>query len=121
MLKPCVTQSAGKIHHRILSDVDWIVVDIARKDGPISLNPDGLWARISSNLFGLAVANRLADDTLEALRRFCVRAWYWNFIRTSDLRTLIEAGYSHVQALQILAHIAGRRGYCPTIEESTAQ
>jgi hypothetical protein len=120
MLNACVTETAAIDHHG-LSEVDWIIVDIARKDGPISLNPDGLWARISGSLLGLRVANRLADDTLEALRRFCVRAWYWNSIRTSDLRTLIEAGYSHVQALQILAHVAGRRGYCPSIEESAAQ
>jgi hypothetical protein len=63
MLKPCVTESAGKIHHRVLSEVDGTLVDIAR----------------------------------------------------------IEAGYSHVQALQILAHVAGRRGYCPTIEERAVQ
>ena len=120
MLKPYIADSAEKIDHRTLSEVDWIVVDIARKDGPLSLNPNGLWARISRNLFGLPVGQRLTNDALEALRRFCVRAWFWNFIRTSDLRTLTEAGYSHVQALQILAHVAGERGYCPSIEESAA-
>jgi hypothetical protein len=121
MLKLCGVKSVQDIPHRVLNEVDWLVVDIARKDGPLSLDPDGLWARISRNLFGLPVARRLTDDALEALRRFCVRAWYWNFVRTSDLRTLTEAGYSHVHGLQILAHVAGERGYCPSIEERAVE
>ena len=62
----------------------------------------------------------MTNDTLEALRHFCVRAWYWNSIRTSDLRSLTEAGYSPVHGLQILAHVTGERGFCPCIEESAA-
>lgn len=120
MLKLCGVDSAKQVRHRALKDVDWLVVEIARRDGPLTVNPDGLWARISRDLLGLPVAHRLTDDALETLRRFCVRAWYWNFIRQGDLRALIEAGYSHVHALQILAHVAGERGYSPTIEESTA-
>jgi hypothetical protein len=120
MLKFCGVENVQKIRHRALNEADWLVVAIARKDGPLSLNPDGLWARISRNLFGLPVGQRLTNDALEALRCFCVRAWYWNFVRTSDLRNLTEAGYSHVQGLQILAHVAGERGYCPSIEESPA-
>ena len=121
MLKLCGVDSVKQVRHRALNDVDWLVVEIARIDGPLTLDPDGLWARISRNFFRLPVSGRLTDDALEALRRFCVRAWYWNFIRPSDLRTLIEAGYSHIHALQILAHVTGERGYGPTIEESEAR
>ncbi len=42
-------------------------------------------------------------------RRFCVRAWYWNIIRTKDLWMLTDAGYPTGVVFQILAHIAGRR------------
>ena len=119
MLMPCIANRRN-IDHRTLSEVDWFVVDIARKDGPLSLNPDSLWARISRSLFGLPVGRRLTNDTLEALRRFCVRAWFWNEIRTSDLRSLTEAGYSHVHGMQILAHVTGERGFCPSIEEIAA-
>jgi hypothetical protein len=121
MLKPCVADTKRKIRHPTLNAVDWIVVDIARKDGPISLNPDGLWARISRSMFGLSVPRRLNEDALEALRRFSVRAWYWNFIRTRDLTALVAAGYSHVAALEVMAHVAGERGYCPSIEESAVR
>ena len=40
MLRPCVARTVGKNDHRILSEADWFVVGLARKDGPISLNPD---------------------------------------------------------------------------------
>jgi hypothetical protein len=117
MLRPCVADSMRDLRPHTLDEVDWIVVDIARKDGPISLNPDGLWARISSSLLGFSVPRPLNNAPLEALRRFSVRAWYWNFIRTRDLKSLVGAGYSHVAALEVMAHVAGERGYCPSIEE----
>jgi hypothetical protein len=77
-----------------------------------------LWARISSSLLGLSVPRPLNNAALEALRRFSVRAWYWNFIPTHELKTLVAAGYSYVAALEVMAHVAGERGYCPSIEES---
>lgn len=120
MLKPCVADTKRKIRLPALNEVDWIVVELARKDGPISLNPNGLWARISRSLFGLCVPRPLKEDALEALRRFSVRAWYWSFIRTRDLKSLVAAGYSHVAALEVMAHVAGERGYCPSIEEGAA-
>ena len=100
-----------------LNELEWRVVEIARENGPRSLNPDGVLARLSREWFGLPVAHRLANDSLEALRRFCVRAWYWDLIRTKDLRLLAEAGYSSRDAFQILAHIAVHRGFTPSIQE----
>jgi hypothetical protein len=117
MLKPCAADCGEIAHYPILSELGWIIVDMARRDGPLSFNPDGLWAGISRSLFRVRVPRRLAIEAEEALRRFCVRAWYWNSVRASDLQAFVGAGYSHVQALQILAHVAGERGYCPTIEE----
>ena len=100
-----------------LTDLDWQVVGIARADGPRSLNPDGLLNRFVESLFGFPVARKLANEKLEALRRFCVRAWYWDLVRSKDLRMLMNAGYSSAAVFQILAHIAGYRGFSPSIEE----
>ena len=103
--------------HSGLGSLEWDVVTIARKDGPRSLNPDGLLAVLSRELFGLPVTRRLANEGLEALRRFCVRAWYWDLIRKSDLKALTDAGYSTTDAMQILAHVAKHRGFTPTLQE----
>ena len=100
-----------------LTDLDWSVVEIARSDGPRSLNPDGPFTRFLRDFFGLPVARKLANEKLEALRRFCVRAWYWDLIRTRDVRALIETGYSSADVFQILAHVAGYRGFTPSIQE----
>jgi hypothetical protein len=100
-----------------LDDLDWRVVEIARSDGPRSLNPDGRFTRFLRDFVGLPVPRKLANEKLEALRRFCVRAWYWDLVRTKDLRMLMNAGYSSAAAFQILAHVAGYRGFSPSIEE----
>jgi hypothetical protein len=100
-----------------LSELDWQVVEIARKDGPRSVNPDGFLARLSREFLGLPAARRLTNEKLEALRRFCVRAWYWDLIRSKDLQTVIEAGYSSAAVFQILAHVAGYRGFTPSIQD----
>jgi len=100
-----------------LSSLDWRVVEIARNDGPRSINPDGKLVRFLRDFFGLPIARRLANEKLEALRRFSVRAWYWDLIRTTDLRALMDAGYSSAAVFQILAHVAGYRGFTPSIQD----
>lgn len=100
-----------------LSELDWRVVEIAREDGPRSLNPDGFLARLSRDFFGLPVTRRLTNEKLEALRRFCVRAWYWDLIRTGDVQMLMAAGYPSMAVFQILAHVAGYRGFTPSIQD----
>ena len=103
-----------------LTDLEWKVVDIARADGPRSIKPDGRLTKFLREFFGLPIARKLANEKLEALRRFCVRAWFWDLIRGRDVRALIEAGYTSVDLFQILAHVAGYRGFTPTIEEGAA-
>ncbi len=100
-----------------LTELDWRVVETARENGPRSLKPDGKFVRFLKDFFGLPIERRLASDRLEALRRFSVRAWYWDLIRTSDLRALMDAGYSSTAVFQILAHVAGYRGFTPAIQE----
>ncbi len=90
---------------------------MAKVDGPRSLNPDGFWASLARKLFGITVARSLANEGLEALRRFCVRAWHWDLIRTSDMGALIDGGYSRRDAQQILAHVASYRGFVPSVQD----
>jgi hypothetical protein len=100
-----------------LTELDWRVVEIARADGPRSIKPDGRFTRFLRDFFGLPIAHRLVNERLEMLRRFSVRAWYWDLIRSSDVRALISAGYSSRDLFQILSHVAGYRGFTPTIQE----
>ena len=120
MFEPCVALSDDNVRQQLIGEIEWIVVEMAKTDGPLSLNPEGFRARVSRHLFGRPVPERLANDALEALRRFSVRAWYWDLIRNQDMRVLIEAGYSHAQAMEILAHVAERRGFSPNVEEGLA-
>jgi len=100
-----------------LTDLDWSIVAIARTDGARSMNPDGRYARFLRDFFGWSVPRGLGNARAEALRRFSVRAWYWDRIRARDVRPLIDAGYSRIDALQIVAHVAGYRGFTPAMQE----
>jgi hypothetical protein len=102
---------------RPLSELDWKVVDSARNDGPRSLNPNGMIASLLWIVFGIATPLGLANDKLEALRRFSVRAWYWDFIRSKDVRNLFEAGYSRTNVLEILSRVGIARGFTPSVRD----
>lgn len=102
-----------------LSDFDWKIVDAARTDGPRSLDPDGVVARFLRSI-GVPVADSLSNDKLEALRRFSVRAWYWDWFRSKDLCILYSAGYSKVHVLEILTHVGLARGFTPTLTHEPA-
>ena len=100
--------------------MDWKVVEMARKDGPRSLNPDGLLSRIARNVLGIPVPRRLASDGLEALRRFSVRAWYWDFVPAKEVQAFLDAGYAVTDAKRILAYVAHHRGFTPSLLVSPA-
>lgn len=100
-----------------LSELEWRVVEMGRIDGPRSLNPDGFWPSLMRKLFKISVPNRLANDALEMLRRFSVRAWHWNQLRTKDVLALIDAGYTRADALLILEHVATQRGCMPSVQD----
>jgi hypothetical protein len=101
-----------------LSQTGWEVVEMARTDGRLSLNPNGLFASVAS-LFGVSVTGGLADKKLEALRRFSVRAWFWDLIRARDVRAFIAAGYSRTNIFEILSHVGTARGFTPTIQDDS--
>ena len=99
-----------------LTELDWKVIEMARTDPPRSVNPDGHFSRFLRDFFGLPIARQLANGNLETLRRFCVRAWHWDFVRTKDVQAMTLAGYSSADVSRILAHIAGHRGFTPSIQ-----
>lgn len=99
-----------------LTDLHWAVVAIARTDSPRSAEPEGRLRRFLRLTFGPRAALKLSSERLEALRCFCVRAWHRDVIREHDMRALIEAGYARTDAIEILMHIASRRGFAPAIE-----
>lgn len=90
---------------------------MGRSDGRRSLNPDGFWPSLARKLFKISVPNRLANDGLETLRRFSVRAWHWKQLRTSDVLALMDAGYTRGDAVLILDHIASQRGCMPSVQD----
>jgi hypothetical protein len=100
-----------------LSYLDWRIVEIAREDGRWSLNPDGLLPCLASLIFRFEIPRPLANERQEALRRFAVRAWYWDLIRIGDMASLIDAGFSPEHARQILAHVAASRGFTPSVQD----
>jgi hypothetical protein len=100
--------------------MDWRIIEMARKDGPRSLNPDGFVARLARDLFGIEIPHGLANDELEALRRFSVRAWFWDYVPASELRAFLDAGYSMANAELILAYVAHHRGFTPSLLPSPA-
>jgi len=48
-----------------LTELEWEVVEIAKRDGPRSMNPEGRWSRFLSDFFGWPVARALANERLE--------------------------------------------------------
>jgi len=108
------------IEQRRLARMDWQVIEMARKDGPRSLNPDGFISRMARNLFGIPIPRRLANDELEALRRFSVRAWFWDFVPVREVQAFIDAGYSVTHAKRILDYVAHHRGFTPSLLVSPA-
>jgi len=101
-------------------EMNWQVIDMARKEGPLSLYPDGIVARIARGLLGMSVPRGLANDGLEALRRFSVRAWFWDFVPPGEARAFLAAGYSVADAERIVAYVAHHRGFSPSLLLSPA-
>ena len=99
-----------------LGRTEWSVIDMARSEGPRSANPNAFFNRLISKLFGIAIARPLANERLEALRRFALAAWFRAEIRTRDMRNLFAAGFSSNDAARILAYVGLRRGSAPEVE-----
>ena len=92
------------------------VIEMARAEGPRSADSGLLGNRIARVLFGITVPRPLANERLEAIRRFAVAAWYRDEVPESRVRALFEAGLSSNDAWRLLAYVASRRGIMPEVE-----
>src|SRR5215217_2866293 len=99
-----------------LGRTEWSVIDMARAEGPRSANPNAFFNRLIAKLFGIAIARPLANERLEALRRFALSAWFRAEIRTRDMRNLFAAGFSSNDAARIIAYVGLQRGEVPEVE-----
>jgi hypothetical protein len=88
---------------------EWSVVDFARNDGLWSLTPNGILARVARTLFGIQPPRPLANERLEALRRFAVIAWTKGKVGVAQARELAAAGFSCVDARLVLDYVARNR------------
>lgn len=88
-----------------LGQDEWAVIDFARKDGLWSLAPDGFFARLVRILFGITPPRPLANERLEALRRFAVVAWRRGAVGAGQMRELVAAGFSAADARLVLEHV----------------
>jgi hypothetical protein len=84
---------------------EWSVVEIARNDGLWSLSPNGFFARLVRTLFGITPPRPLANERLEALRRFAVVAWKRGAVGAAQMRELAAAGFSAADARLVLEHV----------------
>lgn len=78
-----------------LSPLEWQVVALARRDRLSSLRAPSRLIRALSTVFGDSRNPRLADPSLEALRRMAVLSWHHGYsVPSQEVRVFLEAGYS---------------------------
>lgn len=92
------------------------VIEMARAEGPRSADPGLFLNRAARLLFGISVARPLANEKLEAIRRFAVAAWFRDEVPESRIRALFDAGLSSNDAWRLLDYVASRRGVMPEVE-----
>jgi hypothetical protein len=86
---------------------EWSVVEFARNDSLWSIRPDGLLQRLVRLAFGLAPARPLANERLEALRRFAVAAWRRR-VDSPRVAALRSAGFTKADVAAVLSYIGQR-------------
>ena len=92
-----------------LTDLEWRVVAIARKDGPLSLRRPG---RITTALrIVLSRPNpMLTDPRLEALRRIAVLTWRRGYsVPPQEVRAFFDAGFTARQYETLADYIGAAR------------
>lgn len=94
-----------------LSQLEWRVVQLARSDGLMTLQPRRKRSWLSRVVFGPSPPSpMLADEKLEALRKLAVLAWHHGYtLPSSAMKQAISAGYSEWQVGQVIDAIVGER------------
>ncbi|SNT09865.1 hypothetical protein SAMN06295912_14021 [Sphingomonas laterariae] len=103
---PVVASKALSLFDR----AEWAAIALAKQDDAASLAPDSWWQRMRHKLFGIEAARPLANERLEALRRFTVLARLRRRkIDHQEIARLVAAGFSAFQADVLLALIDDAR------------
>jgi hypothetical protein len=103
---PCT----GQLPAPELSATEWLVVEMARRDGLSSLNTPSWVATAFRRLFGIKSVNRLVDPRLESLRRVAVHGWRKGKLPDGEVERFLAAGFSFDQLMLVFTAIGGRRG-----------
>ncbi|WP_322963677.1 hypothetical protein [Sphingomonas fuzhouensis] len=78
-----------------LSALEWQVVALARRDRISTLREPTKLIRAISSIFGDTRNPRLADPSLEALRRMAVLSWHHGYsVPSHEVRAFLAAGYT---------------------------
>jgi hypothetical protein len=95
----------------LFSPTELRVIGLAeRHDALREIAPQSRLGRFVEWAFGIRLARPLADTRLESLRRFASLARHHaTDMGEEDIRTFVDAGYSHGQAFGLLAYLGGGR------------
>lgn len=92
------------------SPLEWSVIWLARRDPVSSLDGPSRFSRAIGSLFGLGANSRLADPSLEAVRRIAVHAWRRGFaLPLGEIERFIAAGFSEPHLELLVGSITGMR------------
>lgn len=101
---------AGSRALDLFDRAEWSVISLASRDDRASLAPDSFWQRMRRRLFGIEAPRPLANERLEALRRFTVLAWLRRRqVDHQEITRLVTAGFSKFQADVLLSLIDDAR------------
>ncbi len=90
-----------------LSALEWQVVALARRDRVSSLREPSRLTRAISSIFGETRNPRLADPSLEALRRMAVLSWHHGYsVPSHEVRAFLASGYTADQYELLVDSIA---------------
>ncbi len=92
------------------SPIELRVIDLAERiDATTEIAPHSRLGRFAEWALGIRLPRPLADPRLETLRRFAsLVRHHADDVAEDDVRSLIDAGYSHGQAFGLLAYLGGQ-------------
>lgn len=89
--------------------LEWQVIALAEQDPLSSIREPGRIATAMGSIFGGHAHAKLADERLEALRRFAVIVWHGPMLSDDDIEDFIDAGFSHDQLHMLRQSIRRRK------------
>jgi hypothetical protein len=92
MLRPI---PANDLARSDFSQLEWLVIRLARGDELSSLREPGQIGRFINWLMGRGGSPELANERLEALRKIAVLSWHFGFtVPSEDVSDFLSAGFT---------------------------